>query len=344
MILLITYLFVALFFSFLCSILEAVILSTTPSFIEIKIEQNKRYAKDLKKLKENIDKPLAAILTLNTFAHTVGAAGVGAQAQIIWGSEYLSLISIILTLLILFFSEIIPKTLGATYWKQLAPFAASILELLIFILYPFVVISNFLTKLIGKKEDSIITRDDFSVLATIGSKSGVFDKEESQIIKNLIEFKKIFIKDIMTPRTVVTSADEELLINEFYKNNKNLQFSRLPLYKDQSDNITGFCLKDDILAAIIENRGNEKLRSLKREILIVFEMTPVHKLLKTMIEQGEQIALVINEYGGMEGVVTIEDFVETLLGLEIVDETDIHEDMQQLAREVWEKKGESKRE
>ncbi len=316
--------------------LEAIILSTTPTFIEIENEKKKSYAPKLKKLKENIDKPLAAILTLNTFAHTIGAAGVGAQAQMIWGNEYLSVVSIVLTLLILFLSEIIPKTLGATYWQQLVPYATLLLRWMIFLLYPFVIVSQLLTKITGKgKGGKVFTRNDFSALAKIGMKFGVLNEEESHIIQSLVDFNRVLVKDILTPRTVVKSVSEDLTVEEFYKNNEPITFSRIPVYKDNPDNITGFILKDEVLVDVIENNIDKKLSELKREITVVFENYPVHKLFKDMIESNDQIVMVIDEYGGMEGIVTIEDIVETLIGFEIVDETDAYKDMRVLAKKVW---------
>lgn len=339
MILLTLYLFIAIFFSFLCSMLEAIILSTTPTFIEIKIEEKKKYAVKLRHLKENIDKPLAAILTLNTFAHTIGAAGVGAQAQSVWGNEYLSIVSIILTLLILFLSEIIPKTLGATYWKQLVPVSTHVLRGMIFILYPFVLVSQFLTKNINKgKKGKFLTRGEFNALAKIGTKVGVFNKEESLILENLMRFNKIPVKNILTPRTVVKSVDENITIEEFYKENHPITFSRIPVYADDPDNVTGFVLKDEILVEVIENRNDRKVGELKRKISVVFQSYPVYKLFREMIDNNDQIVLVIDEYGGMKGIVTLEDVVETLIGLEIIDETDTYKDMRTAAKEIWKKR------
>ena len=339
MFLLSIYLFIALFFSFLCSILEAVILSITPSYIGIKLEDNKKLGEELQKLKDDIDRPLAAILTLNTFAHTIGAAGVGAQAQNIWGNEYLSIISIILTLLILFFSEIIPKTLGANYWEQLAPYATPVLKAMIAVLYPLVLVSQFLTKLLKKEKDkSIFTRADFSALTEIGLKSGVFKKEESKIIQNLIRFNKVLVKSIMTPRTVVLAADEEMTIKEFFEANKNLRFSRIPVYSNNIDNVTGFILKNKVLAGMIEKQENVKLKDIKREISVVYEQMQVPELFQFLMEKNEQIALVVDEFGGMQGVVTVEDIMETLLGMEIIDELDSHADLQMLARKSWERR------
>lgn len=319
--------------------LEAIILSSTPTFIEIKLEEGKKYADKLKHLKENIDKPLAAILTLNTFAHTIGAAGVGAQAQLIWGNEYLSVVSVILTLLILFFSEIIPKTLGATYWKQLSPLATHILKVMIITLYPFVIISKFLTKSISKKKaKKAISRNEFSALAKIGSRVGIFNEEESNILENLVVFNKITAKDILTPRTVVVTANEDMTVEEFYKKKDLINFSRIPIYKDSPDNISGFILKDEILVEVIEKNFDKTLSEFKREIEVIFENYAVHKLLGDMVHNNEQIVLIIDEHGGMEGIVTLEDVLETLIGLEIIDETDVYKDMRVAAKEALQKR------
>lgn len=339
MLLLLVYLSIALFFSFLCSMLEAIILSTTPTFIEIKIEEGKKYARRLKQMKENIDKPLAAILTLNTFAHTIGAAGVGAQAQMIWGNEYLSVISIVLTLLILFFSEIIPKTLGATYWKSLVPFTTHVLRILIFALYPFIIISQFLTSRINKRKGkNKITRRDFTALAKIGMNAGIFEREESRILLNIFKFNKFAAKDILTPRTVVKSLSEDITLEEFYSGENNLRFSRIPVYKNNPDDVSGYVLKDELLADLVKGNNEKRLVEFKRDIPVVFENYPVYRLFRDMIDNKGNIVLVIDEHGGMEGIVTMEDIVETLTGLEIVDETDIDQDMRELAKKVWKKK------
>ena len=228
MILLIIYLLIALFFSFMCSIMEAVILSVTPSYITKKIQQGRSYAYRLKKFKNNIDRPLAAILTLNTFAHTIGAAGVGAQAQQIWGNEYLSIISIILTLLILILSEIIPKTIGANYWMYLTRFTVRTLDILMVILYPFIIISQLITSMFNiRKRKSVLSRSDFSALAEMATEEGVIRKGESDIIQNIVGFNKIKIRDIMTPRTVVFASNDDLTINEFYYSNPENMFSRI---------------------------------------------------------------------------------------------------------------------
>jgi CBS domain containing-hemolysin-like protein len=262
--LLLLYLTIALFFSFLCSIMEAVLLSVTPSYVGIKLQEGKQEGKDLEAFKDNIDRPLAAILTLNTFAHTLGAAGVGAQAQIIWGEEYLTLISTILTLIILFLSEIIPKTLGANYWQQLTPFTVKALKVMIYSpLYPIIVLSQFITRwLKSDKERSVLSRADFTAMAEIGMKEGIFRDEESKIISNLLQFNRIQVKHIMTPRTVVEAAPEEMKVMEYFEQRAEFHFSRIPIYQENIDQITGYVLKDDILTQLVKGQGESLLKEI----------------------------------------------------------------------------------
>jgi len=338
--LLFTYLAVALFFSFLCSILEAVLLSITPTYIASKVRENKKYAITLQKYKDEIDLPLAAILTLNTFAHTIGAAGVGGQVQIIWGNEFVSIASVILTIIILIFSEIIPKTVGANYWKQLSPFAATALTVMIYSpLYPIIWFSKLITQLLSKhRVKSVLSRSEFHAMAEIGVKEGVFKKEESKILLNLMVFNKIEVKSILTPRTVVFASDQDISVKEFIQNNHKLRFSRIPVYDHDIENVTGYVLKDDIMQCIIGNKQDEELKNLKREIKVVNEQMPIIKLFYKLIEEKEHIAMVVGEYGEMVGIVTMEDIIETLLGTEIMDELDNVEDMQELAKKVWQRK------
>ncbi len=340
MILLFVYLFVALFFSFLCSVLEAILLSITPTFVAARAKEKKKYAKRLIQYKDNIDLTLAGIHTLNTFAHTIGAAGVGSQVQIIWGNEYLSIASAILTIIILIFSEIIPKTIGASYWKQLTPFAVTALTILIYSpLYPIIWISNQITHVLSKnKSKSVLSRSEFHAMAEIGIKEGIFKEEESKILMNLMVFNKISVKNIMTPRTVVFAAPDNLLIDEFFEKNEKIRFSRIPVYKDNIDNVTAYVLKDDIMQDIIEHKQNKTLKDLSREIKVVSEQMPIIRLFYKLIEEKEHIAMVVGEYGEMVGIVTMEDIIETLLGTEIMDELDNIEDMQEQAKIIWEKR------
>ncbi len=325
----------------MCSIWEAVLLSITPSQVEIKYQEGTTLGLRLKKFKNNIDQPLAAILTLNTIAHTVGAIGVGHQAAILFGNSIWSTLvtPAAMTLAILILSEIIPKTLGANYWKELIPFTVSSLHIIIIVLYPLVWISQLITKWLKKdKSKSVLSRADFSAIAEIGRKEGIFKHGESRIIKNLLSFNTILTKDIMTPRTVVKAAREDQTINEFFEENKKLRFSRIPIYQDTKDDINGFFLKDDLLNNIINGNGDALLKDITREIHIVNEQLPLPSLFNHLMENREHIALVVDEFGGMAGVVTMEDVIETLLGMEIMDELDNIEDMQKLARKNWEKR------
>ncbi len=333
------YLSIAVFVSFICSILEAVLLSITPAFINIKIQEGKKSGHDLKKFKDNIDRPLSAILTLNTFANTAGAAGVGAQAQLIWGNEFLTVISFGLTLIILFFSEIIPKTIGAVYWENLAGTTSAVLTVLVTILWPAVWISQFLTRLLKKdNQKSILSRADFHAMADIGLQDGVFRESESKIIKNLLNFNSISVEDIMTPLTVVVAEDEEMTLAAFAKKHPEFRFSRIPVYQKKIDNITGFILKDEVLQSLLQKTTHKQLKDIRRKILAVPEVVSIPEIFKLLIEKNTHIAMVVDEYGGMAGIVTMEDIIETLLGLEITDELDKVEDLQELARSNWEKR------
>jgi CBS domain containing-hemolysin-like protein len=337
MVLLAVYFLIALLFSFLCSMIESVILSITPSYITKKRQQNKDYAIWLQKYKDNIDRPLAAILTLNTFAHTIGAAGVGAQAQLIWGDESLTVVSIILTLLILIFSEIIPKTIGANYWMSLTKFTVYTLRFLMVILYPFVLFSQNLTKLFNiNRRKSVLSRADFSALAELAENEGVFEERESAIIKNIAKFHLLKTHDIMTPRTVVYGLSENTTANAYYKAYSENMFSRIPIFRDSLDNIDGFVLKDELLAAILEGQGDQPIKEFIRPIVTVYKNLPIPQLYSKFIRRKEHIAQVVDEYGGTAGIVTLEDVIETILGLEIIDETDNAEDLQKLARQNWE--------
>ncbi|VAW38130.1 Hemolysin [hydrothermal vent metagenome] len=334
----------SIFFSFLCSILEAVLLSVTPTFVEIKKKEGKTYAHVLEKLKNDVDKPLISILTINTIAHTVGAILVGVQAEKAFGSgdNIVGIVSAVMTALILVVSEIIPKTIGATYWKDLAGISTRILMLLIFVCKwaGIIWVLQLFTKLFGKSghNKSILSREEFFAMTDIAHEEGIFQESESKVIKNLLNFKTILAKDIMTPRTVIKIANEEQNIQDFFNKNKDLQFSRIPIYKDDPDDITGYILKDDIYRNVAENNRDIKLVDLKRDLQIVMTTVPIPDLFEKFIQKREHIALVIDEYGSISGLVTMEDVIETLLGLEIMDESDTDLDMQQLARENWQKR------
>ena len=337
--LLITYVLIALVFSFFCSIAEAVLLSVSKPFIAALENRGKRSGKTLRKLKDNINRPLAAILTLNTVAHTVGAAGAGAQAAIVFGNDYLGIASAILTLAILIFSEIIPKTLGARYWRNLAAIFAPMLRYLVWALFPFVLLSEALTRgLANTTELKGFSREEFAAMADLGAQEGQLEAKESRILKNLFRFRQSTIKNIMTPRTVVFALQENMTIDQFLEHHHQTPFSRIPIYNRDRDDITGFVLKDDILLAQARSLHTAQLHEFKREIRAVSSHNSVAALFEFLLDNKEHIALVVDDYGGMEGIVTLEDVVETLLGLEIVDEADETVDMQALARALWEKR------
>ena len=331
---------VSIFFSFLCSILEAVLLSVTPTFINIKKQEGKSYAAILEQLKKDVDKPLIAILTVNTIAHTVGAILVGVQSEKAFGTgnNMVGIVSAVMTFLILVLSEIIPKTIGATYWKQLANFTSKALLVLIFPLKwtGILWLLQITTKLIGKDSHiSILSREDFSAMTDLATEEGVFDKDESKVIKNLLNFKSVLARDIMTPRVVVNSANESMTVEDYFSKNKTSPFSRVPIYNNNPDNITGYIIKEDILKEIAEDNHSIKLAELKRKILIVNSTIAIPLLFQKFIEEKEHIAIIVDEFGSFNGIVTMEDVIETLLGLEIMDEQDKHDDMQQLARDKW---------
>jgi len=335
MTLLIVYFSLAIAISFLCSLLEAALLTVTPSYIISEEENGKVYATQLRELKANIDKPLAAILSFNTIAHTVGAAGVGAQAVAIWGEDYFGLISAVLTIAILVLSEIIPKSMGANYWRQIAPWMGGVLNVMIYGLYPLVRFSQFITQAFSKSGNQTTSREEVAALTSLAVKEGVFAENESKIIHNLIRFKSIKIGSVMTPRTVVLAIEENKSLKELFGIKKAMRFSRIPVYKESIDNIKGYVLKYDILDKLASDEFEHTIKELTREITVVFEHYSIPSVLEIMMDKREHIALVVDEYGGMAGIVTLEDLLETLLGLEIQDESDSEVDMQQLARNQW---------
>jgi CBS domain containing-hemolysin-like protein len=329
---------IALVFSFYCSIAEAVLLSLTPSYIASVEQKGKRAGRLLQHLKENIDRPLAAILSLNTIAHTLGAAGAGAQATALFGDAYLGIVSAVLTLLILVFSEIIPKTLGALHWKKLAPTVAFSINYLMIFLYPFVKLSEYITQFLSSNtKPADFSRDEFTALADVGVEEGQIEEKESTILKNLFASSLLSAKDIFTPRTVAFTLQEDMLVKDFFENHADTPFSRIPIYRENRDEITGFVLKGDLFLAQAKNQAKEKLKKFKREIKVLPEFISLSNLFEELLNHRMHIATIVNEYGGMEGIVTMEDVLESLLGLEIVDEADKAVDMQQLARIQWKK-------
>ena len=337
MTLLIIFALTALLLSFMCSLLESVLLSTTLSYSE-SVAQKSKGGKVLHKIKSNMDRPIGAILSLNTVANTIGASGVGAQVTKIWGNEYFGYASAILTLLILIFSEIIPKTLGTNNWRKLCIPAAYITRTIIYLIYPLVLITEFIQHVFSSKKNQTVSRDEITALTHIGERQGIIESNESQFVNNIFKLKLIKLNDIMTPRTVVLAADENLTLEKFFNNKDFLRYSRIPIYTESIDDITGFVLKSDILLHLANDEKNIKLKSLRRPITTCYQYTSILRFYDMMITKKEHIALVIDEYGGVEGIVTMEDVIETILGFEITDESDVQTDMRQFAKERWAKK------
>ncbi len=316
--------------------MEAVLLSTPMSFLRVKLENGKTGARHLIKLKQNIDRPLSAILTLNTVAHTVGAAGVGAQAVKLFGEAYFGLVSAILTILILVVTEIFPKTIGARYWRELAVSSGAVIRIMIFVTYPLVILASFITKMFSSKSGEHTTsREEISALANIGAEEGIFGEKENKIIQNLIRLKTIKTSEVMTPRVVVSVADENMELDDFLKNKEYLKFSRIPIYAENDEHITGYVFRQTVFEKLAEDNVGLKLKDLKRDIVFIPDSKPLFGVWELLLEKKEHIAVVVDEYGGMDGIVTMEDIIETLLGFEIIDEKDTVADMQQFARERW---------
>lgn len=339
MVILLLYLFLALTVSFLCSIMESVLLSMPQSFLMVKQQEGHKWAHSYSRLKANVDKPLSAILSLNTIAHTIGAAGVGAQAVKVFGDEYFGLVSIVLTILILVLTEIIPKVIGAQYWRNLAKPSYYILQTMMIIVYPLVIGSAFITKLISKnKQEQTTSREEIAALASIGTNEGLFSDKENKIIQNILRLKNIKVTEIMTPRVVLSMAEENTQVNDFLTNKNYLKFSRIPIYSGNDENITGYVFRQEIFEKLAEDKHKLPLKEIKREITVVPDSMVLFSLWEVLLEKKEHIALIVDEYGGVEGIVTMEDIIETLLGLEIMDEKDTVIDMQKFARERWKRR------
>lgn len=332
------FLFGSMAISFLCSILEATLMSTPISYITLREDEGYKPASLMKRYKMDSSRPIAAILSLNTIANTIGAAGVGRQATLVFGSEWFGLVSAIVTVLILVFSEIIPKTIGTSHWKGLMGFAAKSIRILIVCLYPIVVCVEGLQKLITPKDsDTSVSREEVGAMADVAEESGELDEDENEIIQNLINIDDLTAGEAMTPRVVAAIAPESMTIKSFYKDRRYLHHSRIPVYADNDEYITGYILRVEALQLMAEDKYDTRLGDIKRDVDCFPEDTPLDQIWDTMLEKKEQIAVIINEYGSFQGILTMEDVIETILGDEIVDERDAVVDMQQLAREKWSK-------
>lgn len=283
--LLLVFLFTALGVSFTCSVLEAVLLSSPMSFVSMLEREGRPGAALLKKYKQDIDKPISAILTLNTIAHTVGATGVGVQSEVLFGSEYFALTSAILTLLILVLSEILPKTIGATYWRQLAIPAARVIHVMVILTYPFVLMSEFITRMFSSnKQTQSVSREEVSAMVTVGAEEGVFEKKENSMIQNLLKLDDIKARDIMTPSSVVEMAEESMSLREFYQNEAFRTYSRIPVYNEENDDyIKGYVLRQSILERLTEDKFDLRLSDIVRPILTFQETEPVSNIWEKLL-------------------------------------------------------------
>ncbi|NTS78535.1 DUF21 domain-containing protein [Catenovulum sp. SM1970] len=332
MTLLIIYLSLAIGISFLCSILEAVLLSITPAFAAQKINESPAGGKKIAKVKKNLDESISSILILNTFAHTMGAAGVGAQALTIFGPEKETLIAFLLTLAILYFSEIIPKTLGANYWRQLAVPSAYLISILVKLVYPLVWLSTQLTRLFSNKENDKVSREEVLAFASLSHKGGEMVSQENQLIENILSLREVKTQDILTPRSVVHALEGNVTVSEALSIEQTASFTRIPIYNEKIDNITGCILKAHLYEADRQGKGDCPVTEIQQPIHRVSENFPALNLLDLFIKRHDHIFVVEDHFGQVAGIVTLEDVIETLLGREIVDESDQVEDMQQLAK------------
>lgn len=330
------YLIGALSLSFLCSVLEAVLLSTPVSFISMKESQGAKSASLMMRYKTNIDRPVAAILSLNTVAHTIGAAGVGSESVKVFGEAYFGVISAVLTLLILVISEIIPKTIGASYWRELAMPSARIIRILIVLTYPLVWLSELLTRCFAPKIQPLtVSREEVAAMVDVGEEEGVFQEQESQIIRSFLKLEKVTAEQIMTPSVVVASASADTTMAEFHDNADFANFSRIPVYKDRKEYISGYVLRAAVLEKICSGKTDEAISGIIRPILFFSENDSVSDIWKSMLAKKEHISVITDEYGCMRGIVTMEDVIETMLGVEIIDECDTAPDLQAVAKEKY---------
>lgn len=336
MTLILLYLIGALAVSFLCSVLEAVLLSTPISFISMKQSQGVKNAVLMMKYKTNVDRPVAAILTLNTVAHTIGAAGVGSESVKVFGEAYFGIISAILTLLILVLSEIIPKTVGASYWRTLAMPSAAIIRVLIVITYPLVWISELITRCFSPKIQPLtVSREEVAAMVNVGTDEGVIEMEENKIIRNFLKLPDLCAKDIMTPFVVVASVPAHTTMKEFYDNASLASFSRIPVYDTEREFITGYVRRAAVLEMLAQDKFLMTVGEIARPIPAFRETAKIPNIWQRLLENKEHISVITDEYGCMRGIVTMEDVIETMLGVEIVDECDTIEDMQAMARDKF---------
>jgi len=330
-------LFLTLAGSFMCSLLEAVLLSVSPAFIGILVKEKRKSGIILEHLKDNIQKPLSAILTLNTAANTLGSAAIAYHIQMVFGDKVITIASIGLTLAILIFSEIIPKSIGASHWKLIAPTAAYIIQALVILLYPFVFLFEKLGKVFKSKgeDEPEISREEVLMTAEISAEEGSIHKKEHSVIKNLLMLDKIYVSDIMTPRSVMFALEDTMTVEEVFNTFKPIRFSRIPVYNKSLDNILGLTYRYKIHDAVSHDQHQKLIKELTTPISSVSDRMTVQQVIDYFIKEKEHISLALDEYGVITGIVTLEDAIETLLGVEIVDELDSVEDMRKYALDQW---------
>ena len=331
---LLTYFLTALFVSFLCSLLESVLLSLSIAHVSVIEKEGGTSGKLMAELKENINKPLAAILTVNTVANTIGAAGVGAQTLMIFGNEWVAISSGVLTLCILIFSEIIPKTIGAIYSKSLVPFSAYTIRILMFIAWPFVLLSETMSKFIHKGEnggESKASREELLAMAEISEDEGSIDEQEGDIIENLMKLDDMPVEDIMTPRSVIFAMKESDTVGTVVEEHSPIAFSRIPIFQKDLDDIVGIVNRYDLVNKQAEDQFDIKMNEIMKPIESILEKASVSDVLDLFVKRRQQMFLVKDEFGTTTGLITLEDAIETLLGVEIVDEHDNVVDMRKLA-------------
>ena len=330
--LLIGYFLLALGVSFVCSLLEAVILSVTHPQIVTMVKINPKKGKMIQVLKDDINRPLAAILTLNTIANTVGAAGMGAQALNVYGSNAVAISSAILTFSILIFSEILPKTLGAYFCRSLAIPSAYIIRFLMVVAFPFVWLSNAFSKTINTNEDKV-SREEITAMAQMGEDDGSIDEHESDIIENLFRLKEIQVEDILTPRSVIYAFEDKKTAGNIKDSNDDIIFSRIPVFHENIDNIIGMVYKDTVLETMADDYFEKTMADIVEPVESVYETESVESVLNKFTKNRSHMFIVKDEFGGTTGIVTLEDCIETLLGVEIMDESDEVADMRKLAKD-----------
>jgi CBS domain containing-hemolysin-like protein len=340
MALLILYILIALGFSFLCSVAEAVILSVSRGYILVLERKGERSGAWLRQQTQDINRPLAAILTLNTIAHTMGAAGAGAQAAAVFGDAWMGVISAVLTLMILVFSEIIPKTIGATHWRKLAPAVAWFLHYLILLLHPFVLLSQKMTdRLADDGQLQGLTRGELAAMAELSRREGSLARMETEILQNMLGLHQLKVRDAMTHRTVVFSIPETMTVEAFFYRHHGVSFSRIPLYEgEDKEKLHGYVLKSDLMLAQARGNGSKPASEYRRPTLSVHSSLPLTEILGNFVSQRGHLVVVVDEYGGLEGILTMEDVMEALLGLEIVDERDRIVSMKKLALSLFQRR------